>query len=85
MKIKIFTTCPYCSHEDSFWRDVQHDSPKLFVHTCDNEEGGCDLPYVVSLELKPVVTTLEIGGMMDEYREDQAEKNYDGPVGLQHP
>lgn len=70
MKVYFSATCPYCGHTSNFYTVVENQGKdRLKVFTCDSEEGGCDLPYVVSLELKPVVTTLEIGGMMDEFND----------------
>lgn len=77
MKIYFTATCPYCGYENKYYYEPESQRTRLMVYTCDNEEGGCDLPFVVSVELKPEVSTLKIVGMQDVYQDNQKEESHE--------
>lgn len=78
MKVRIFATCPYCGHENHQWLTITSTGTLMEVFTCDFEEGGCGLPFVVSIELKPTVTIRGIDGMMEEYAEKHSTPEWSG-------
>lgn len=63
MNVYFTARCPYCGHDNKF--SMEMDKPwgsHMAVYTCDVEEGGCDQPFVVGLELKPQVMSMAIDG-----------------------
>lgn len=70
MQIFFPARCPYCGHDNKFMATMDEPKTRLIVYTCDIEEGGCDQPFVVSLELKPVVTIKAIEGYYPAFPKD---------------
>jgi len=71
MKVQTSVVCPYCGHINKISVDVD----TIFSHKellyCDNEEGGCDMLFVFSLQLRPYVHVAKIGEFtMDDSKED---------------
>ena len=60
MKVQIKATCPYCGHISGYQIDAAGTSEKKYVFYCDSEDGGCDVQYVVSVELMPIIESYSI-------------------------
>lgn len=75
MKVYFFADCPYCGHTNKYVTkmDSQY-GPHRLIHVCDAEDGGCDLPFVIELELKPIVSPIGIVGMAEQYQDDINER-----------
>lgn len=85
MNVYPTVKCPYCGNEFTVSIDKKELAESLHVFRCDvDEHPGCGLPFVVGVELKPVVTTKAIEGYRDN-DDWPLDMPYEGPVGLQHP
>jgi phage FluMu protein Com len=57
---RIYVKCPMCEFVNEF-RTNSFNTDILHIVTCDNEEGGCGKDFIVSIHMKPVVATAQIG------------------------
>lgn len=62
MNVYFTARCPYCGHDNKFRMEMDKQGSRMAVFTCELEEGGCDQPFVVALELKPKVLVMKIDG-----------------------
>ena len=60
MKIQIKAVCPYCGHVSGYQIETEQTRERKYVFYCDKESGGCDVQYVVSVELRPIVESYSI-------------------------
>lgn len=55
MNINVSFTCPYCQLEQTHVIEQMDIYAQFHTRYCDNEVGGCDMPLVLKIELKPIV------------------------------
>ena len=67
MKTWVTGKCPYCGFNNK-WKEKVPRYRNWKVHWCDNGEGGCDLPFVVEIEVENTVTTHPISGITKDRR-----------------
>lgn len=73
--MNVHWKCPYCDHLNMMYVDP-HDKQaapfisgsRLMIASCDPDEGGCDAPCVIELQVQLTAVPKEIAGVRDELK-----------------